>query len=158
MKYNIPNHFFLAFIVMVCLCGGVHAQDREAMQSINHLMRGFFEAMRQQDTVFLAGAFYPDAQMYTVIKNDFNGISIGKNGVPEFIQRVGESKQVLDERIAAPIVNVDGSMATAWVPYQFFIDGEFHHCGVNAFQFVQTSSGWKISHIMDTRRTENCGQ
>jgi hypothetical protein len=158
MKHNISIHFCLAVILTLGICGGVNGQGKDAVQSINILMDNFFDAMRQQDTVFLADAFYPDAKLYTVIEDDENEISIAKNAVPEFIQRVGSSKQVLDERIANPSVNVDGPMATAWVPYQFFIDGKFHHCGVNAFQFVQTSSGWKISHIMDTRRTENCGR
>ncbi len=157
MIRSIPNLFFLVLVLTTGLCREVNAQERDDVQSINLLMQRFFDAMRQQDTVFLADSFYPDAKMYTIIEKDDSEISIGKNEVPEFIQRAGESKQVLDERIANPIVNVDGPMATAWVPYQFYIDGEFHHCGVNAFQFVHTPSGWKISHIMDTRRAENCG-
>lgn len=158
MSRSISNHFILVLILTVGLCRGVYAQERDDVQSIKLLMQRFFDAMRQQDTGFLADSFYPEAKMYTIIEKDNSEISIGKNEVPEFIQRVGESKQVLDERFANLIINVDGPIATAWVPYQFYLDDEFHHCGVNAFQLVHTSSGWKISHIMDTRRTENCGQ
>ena len=30
-------------------------------------------------------------------------------------------------------------------PYDFWIDGKYSHCGIDAFDLVKTSEGWKIS-------------
>ena len=41
-------------------------------------------------------------------------------------------------------------------PYDFHRDGEFSHCGVDAFTLVRTESGWKISGGVYTVETEGC--
>ena len=40
--------------------------------------------------------------------------------------------------------------------YAFYLDGELHHCGVNAFQLVRTADGWAAFSIADTSREEGC--
>jgi hypothetical protein len=62
----------------------------------------------------------------------------------------------LDERILAYEIRIDGPMATAWTPYEFYVNGDFSHCGVNSFQLVKFVEGWKIVYIIDTRRKEPC--
>lgn len=49
-------------------------------------------------------------------------------------------------------IQVDGPLATAWVPYVFYVGDQLSHCGVNAFQFAELESGWKIIQVTDTRR------
>ena len=61
-----------------------------------------------------------------------------------------------DERIGDIDVRIDGGLATAWMPYAFYLGDRFSHCGVNAFHLTLTSEGWKILHITDTRRTTDC--
>ncbi|MEM0542129.1 hypothetical protein WFZ85_05850 [Flavobacterium sp. j3] len=52
-------------------------------------------------------------------------------------------------------IQVDGEMAHAWTPYEFYVNGKFSHKGVNAFTLFKDgsleASGWKIIHIVDTR-------
>jgi hypothetical protein len=43
-------------------------------------------------------------------------------------------------------------MATAWTPYELYVNEKRQHCGVDAFQFYKTDKGWKIITIADTRR------
>jgi hypothetical protein len=44
----------------------------------------------------------------------------------------------------------------AWTPYNIFIDGDFHHCGVDLFVMRRVDDTWRITHLDDTRRTEGC--
>jgi hypothetical protein len=53
-------------------------------------------------------------------------------------------------------VHVDGSMASAWAPYTFYLSGEISHCGINSIELLKDAEGWKVTQISDTRRTENC--
>ena len=62
------------------------------------------------------------------------------------------SKDIYEERISDYQVRIDGIMATVWTPYEFYLNDEFHHGGVNAFQLFRGEEGWKIVSISDTRR------
>jgi hypothetical protein len=43
-----------------------------------------------------------------------------------------------------------------WTPYDFHIDGEFSHCGIDAFNMVRTDEGWKIASIVWTVERTGC--
>lgn len=48
-------------------------------------------------------------------------------------------------------------MASAWVPYTFYLDGVITHCGVNSIELLRDQEGWKITQLSDTRREgPNC--
>lgn len=42
-------------------------------------------------------------------------------------------------------VKVSGPMAMVWLPYDFYRDGEWSHCGIDVFTLVRTGAGWRIA-------------
>jgi hypothetical protein len=58
----------------------------------------------------------------------------------------------IEERVLSYEIRVDAQMATAWTPYELYVNEKRQHCGVDAFQFFKTEKGWKIISIADTRR------
>ena len=54
-------------------------------------------------------------------------------------------KPAVRERMWNPEVRIRGAIATIWTPYDFWTDGKFSHCGIDAFDLVKTDEGWKIS-------------
>ena len=62
----------------------------------------------------------------------------------------------IDERIYDPEVLVSGPLASVWTEYDLYVDGEFRHCGVDAFHLALTDEGWKIVHVADTRVPDGC--
>jgi hypothetical protein len=65
-------------------------------------------------------------------------------------------EQKWDERLLGYNVQIDGSIAHVWTPYEFWFNDTFSHCGANAFTLVKTDTGWKIIHIIDSRRKNSC--
>lgn len=61
-----------------------------------------------------------------------------------------------EERLHTYTIEVDGSIAQAWVTYSFWLGGSFSHCGVDAFNLYKSDKKWKISYLIDSRRKENC--
>ncbi|MBT8322548.1 MAG: nuclear transport factor 2 family protein, partial [Eudoraea sp.] len=61
-----------------------------------------------------------------------------------------------EERIHSYQISIDGPMANAWTPYEFWLNDQFSHCGVNSFQLINDGSSWKIIYLIDTRRREDC--
>ena len=94
--------------------------------------------------------------------------SIGKNreGVTEFKKEkfndflksiVSIPKdQKFEEKLLDFKISVDGPMANAWTPYEFWFNNKFSHCGVNSFQLIKLDRSWKIIYLIDTRRREGC--
>lgn len=44
-------------------------------------------------------------------------------------------------------VQVAGTMAVAWVPYDIYVDGAWSHCGVDVFTLFRVGSGWRIASM-----------
>ena len=55
-----------------------------------------------------------------------------------------------------PIISVRGPIAVIWGEYEFWIDGEFSHCGVDSVDLVKVAGEWKIANFMWTVEKENC--
>jgi hypothetical protein len=76
-----------------------------------------------------------------------------------FVKAIGTPHSaVYDERIAFGDIKIDGDLASFWAPYKFYLGDKFSHCGVDVFQLMKTTDGWKIIYIVDTRRKDNCIQ
>lgn len=102
-----------------------------------------FDGMRAKDAALLRAQFSPDARL-------------GTTPVEDFISGVTSSTAHLDEVTFDETVLIDAGLAMAWTPYNIFIDGEFHHCGVDLFVMKYSGERWLIHHLDDTRRTEGC--
>lgn len=130
-----------------------------AADSVKATINKMFLAMKNGDAVSLKSCFTDSAIMQT-IAHDRNGNALVKNeSVSAFIAFVGTLPQgAADERITYDAIRVDGALAMAWTPYQFYLNGRFSHCGANSFQLVRTGGEWKIQYIVDTRRKQGCAE
>ena len=53
-------------------------------------------------------------------------------------------------------INIHKGMASAWVPYEFYIDEKFSHCGVDIFTLFEMDGIWKIISVAYTVEKEHC--
>lgn len=44
-------------------------------------------------------------------------------------------------------VRVSGPVAMVWLPYDFYLDGEWSHCGVDIFTLARGDDGWRIVSV-----------
>ena len=52
--------------------------------------------------------------------------------------------------------HVRGRIGIVWAPYEFWLDGKSHHCGIDVFEMVKNDSGWKIANLMWTHEPDGC--
>ena len=153
----IKKRHSLAFLFAVLASTAVGSAEAQAPErEVEAAVHSFFDAMRAADGATVGALFHPDARLQSV--GELSGRSVLETGeVDAFVQAVGTPRtEVWDERIWNLTVMVDGGLATAWMNYAFYVDDQFSHCGVNAFQFVRTDGDWQILQITDTRRREGC--
>lgn len=142
-------------LILTIISLQTHAQS--GVEDVKKPILALFEGMRRSDTALLQSAFAPDAILQTVVKTKDEVVKVRTEELKKFISSIGQPHpEVYDERITFDLVRVDGNMAIAWTPYQFYIGDKFSHCGVNSFQLVRLNGEWKIQYIIDTRRKEGC--
>ncbi len=63
-------------------------------------------------------------------------------------QRATPTGRRYTERGFEPEVRVSGPLAMVWFPYDFYLDGKWSHCGVDAFTLLKSEQGWRIATLV----------
>ncbi len=148
------NKIFISlFLLLPMLIFSQENDKKEVMMVVNNV----FEAMRTNDSTLLKSCFTKEPKTFTVYENLEGKISLGSGDFRKFVEFVGNPKEVVyNEPIWHEKVEIDGGLASVWADYALYADDEFIHCGVDAFHLVKQNGEWKIFHLVDTRRKENC--
>ncbi len=145
----------LVILSLGCARGERSEQLSEAEEAVMAPINALFDAMRAADTVALQQIFDTNARIITTSVRDGSPVS-SVIPIAPFISAVGGSGGTLDERIWDSDVRIDDNLAAVWTKYDFVRAGEFSHCGVDSIQLIKTSGSWKIVHVVDTQRREEC--
>lgn len=142
----------LAVLLASSLSTSASAQSAEHEAAYRVVTR-LFDSMRARDTAAMRAAFVSNASTQTLTRDSVRFETI--DGWLTSIARA-PAGLLLDERIANPVIKIDGDLASIWVDYWFFADDRFSHCGVDAFLLARHAGEWKVFGLVDTRRTQGC--
>jgi hypothetical protein len=158
---QIPMAIRLAPIVLLLSTGTAAAQpdDRAA---VLELMQQAFDAVRSGD---------PD-DWRAIQLAEGTSISIrpdpsGRAGETLMRVRSNEAEAVatadadgehenIERWTGDPTVTIRGRLAAVWGEYEYWIDGEFSHCGIDAAQLVKVDDTWKIANWTWTVEPVGC--
>ncbi len=146
-----------SFLLLVLVAAPISAQTVDT-SAVTAPIRALFDGMRQTDSTVMRSAFHPDATLRTTQARPGSEPSITETPIATFLASIAGAGVYLDEQLTDTTLHIDGPLATAWTPYRFYVGGEFSHCGVNAFTLVKTDDTWRILHVVDTRRREDCAE
>ncbi|NSL85611.1 nuclear transport factor 2 family protein [Chitinophaga sp. Mgbs1] len=136
---------------------GAAVQAQSTADSVKTVINNLFTAMRQADTAALQQCFAPGAVIQTAGTDKDGNPGVQTTAISGFAAAIGKMPAgTADERITFDALHIDGPLASVWTPYRFYLKQQFHHCGVNSFLLVRLPEGWKIQHVMDTRRKDGC--
>ena len=152
---KLVNMKFVLLLLTICITEAGRAQTAE--DSIKAAVNALFTAMRTADGDGLRSIFSDNATLQTITRDREGKVRVATENLTELIEFVkGLKKDSADERVKFEAIRIDGPLAAAWTPYQFYHNGKFSHCGVNSFQLVRLDGTWKIQYIIDTRRRTGC--
>jgi hypothetical protein len=142
--------FVLLFITNLSFA---QSEDEKAVKTV---VVQLFEGMQKHDSTMIRACFHPSARMQSVGADRKTGV-VGlttEASIDGFVKSIGSIPMnvSIEERVLSYEIKVDAQMATAWTPYELYVNQKRQHCGVDAFQFFKTEKGWKIITIADTRR------
>jgi hypothetical protein len=150
----------LSFLVLATAAAapvaGQGADPEQERAAVMAVVTRLFDGMRAGDSAMVRSVFHPKANLATALVRQGNAM-VQMEAIEEFVKAVGTPHtEVWDERIRNPEVRIDGTLASVWVEYSFYVDTRFSHCGIDAFHLAKDGTAWKIVALADTRRRQGC--
>lgn len=141
------KHTFLTLIFFFTM--HIKAQEKEVQQTIETFFAGF----HQKDSLKIKSVC-AEKMILQSISEGKKGTKLVNESPSDFYKSIATipNDMQFEEKILKYHIQVDGAMAHAWTPYEFYINGKLSHSGVNAFTLFKENTVWKILYIIDTRR------
>lgn len=140
------KYLLLLFLSPLLSMGQQKSSDEDQIKAV---ILKTFSAMKSVDSVALKSCFTNNAMLHiSQVKPEGN--TLREVPAAKFIQNVMTRKPGdMDERVLSwgPIL-IDQEIATAWVPYEFYLNGKFTHKGVDVFIFVKSGNEFKIKTLL----------
>lgn len=146
-------------LLLLCLGAAVTAGAQEnPEEEVRQTIVRFFEGFHKQDSMIMKSVIGPDPTLQSIGTNKEGEPVLRNDSFDRLVQAIVSIPDTVnfEERITAYKIRVDGPMANAWTPYEFWLNDQFSHCGVNSFQLYHDGTSWKIIYLVDTRRREDC--
>lgn len=148
---------FLLLLLLCSLTGNIFAQSDQKV-AIKKVIERFFKGLQNGDTTTIKETLIKTPILQTTaVKKDRSSV-LRTTNYAQFL-KVLASKRVDDiweEKLLSYHIQIDGNMANVWIPYKFYRNYDFSHCGVNSFQLISYDGTWKIIYLIDTRRSKKC--
>jgi hypothetical protein len=145
---------WLFFLCLISCNLPLKAQISQEEPKVKAVVMQLFEAMRKGDSAMAHQLFHPSARLQSISQQAVGApVLKTEETVEGFLKAIGTPhEEVWYEQALGMEVRIDAQLATVWCPYEFYAGDKFSHAGVNSFQLFKTAQGWKILHIVDTRR------
>jgi hypothetical protein len=148
----------LAFLLCGPFCfTAAIADDALDQAAVVNMVQTFFDAMTDRDVDVMRTLLTTDGIFYGY-RETADGLQITRPTHESFVAGIGERNNTLIERFWDPQILLHNRMAIVWTPYDFYVDGEFSHCGIDNFNFLKTDEGWKITGIVFSMEPDNCAE
>ena len=153
-----------ALVFSISLAGSLHAAGvpvdtrASARAELQQLVESFKHAILMKDGDAIRGMFLPSGgswfrvldrmSLIAVRAKDPESRQINPGSYEEFAKFLGTSPAALQETFDNVRIETDGTVGTVWFDYRFIKDGKQSNHGVETWQVVRESDGWKISAML----------
>lgn len=149
----------LLLIFSLVLTGtSTFAQSNPEEQRVKEVIIQLFTGFEKGDSAMVHACFAKEVTMATALRDKAGNAALRReSSIEPMLKAIGTPhKEIWYEEIWNVKVEIDGDFAQLWCDYAFYIDNTFSHCGIDAFHLHKGKDGWKIFHLADTRRKDNC--
>lgn len=137
--------FLLFLLGLTC-----NAQKQEVQKTIEV----FFEGFHQKDTNRIKSVCADKMILQSISESTVKGNRLSDENANEFYKSIASIPSTMKfmEKILSYNIQIDGTMAHVWAPYEFYLNDKLSHSGVNTFTLFKEKNEWKIISLIDTRR------
>lgn len=140
--------FYMLIFLFVSV--SVNAQKQDVQKSIEV----FFEGFHQKDTLKIQSVCDSKMILQSISESKTKGNKLSNEKSNEFYKSIASIpvNMKFEEKILNYNIQIDGTMAHVWAPYEFYLNDKLSHSGVNTFTLFKEKDTWKIIYLIDTRR------
>lgn len=147
-------------VIALLLSMLTRGQDRwsPGQKEVKQTIEDFFDGFHNRDSLQLRRTMDSQIVMHTIAKTKDGKAKLMKGDISAFLAAVSKRSLEVEweERLLDFKIDANTEIAQVWTPYEFYINKEFSHCGVNIFQLYHNGERWRIIAITDTRKKEGC--
>ena len=118
----------------------------------------YMTAISEKDYAAQAAMQTPDGMTYQWRPSPDGGMHITAHPNAYWSDPSRDDGRALRERYWSPSVMIRGGIAVVWAPYEFWIDGKKHHCGIDVVDFVKLDGKWLVANAMWTVEPDGCAE
>jgi hypothetical protein len=133
-----------------------HQSDEET--AVLAAMDRYMTAISANDLEAMGALQTPEGMTYRAQVTEGGDMEIVAHPNSYWIDPSRDDGRAYRERYWSPTVLIRGGIAVVWAPYEFWIDGETSHCGVDVFNFVKIDGVWRVSNSMWTVEPNACAE
>ena len=151
-------HSVLRFILISLLTAAPatgQTKQEDDKTAVLATVQAFFDTMASRDVEGARRVLMAEVRIFSARDQD-GQTAVRASAGEDYLKSLGGRKQDNRERVWNPAVRVHGPIASVWTPYDFWVDGKFSHCGIDAFDLIKTPDGWKISGGVYTVERTGC--
>lgn len=127
-------------------------------EAILAAMDAYMHEISANDLAAMDARQTPEGMTYRFAAREDGGWDVVPRPNSYWVAPERASDRAYRERYWSPTVMIRGAMALVWAPYEFQIDGETAHCGVDVFSFARIADTWKVANAMWTVEPNACGE
>lgn len=153
MSQNMQMAVLLAMLTISPLSLHAGDDDRAAVLGV---VNSLLDGINRQDAAAVHALGIDEAVLISLRHDEQGSPRIGFRKESE--TSFPEENRNMVERIWNPVVQIEGNIASVWAPFDFYLDGKFSHCGINAFHLLKIADDWKLSATTYTVVTDGSCQ
>jgi hypothetical protein len=134
----------LLFAISIFLFPAQAFSQTDEKTAVIATVQALFDAMAAKDSVTARKLLLPNSVSYITQQGNDSTPALAWSHENISIQMRNPDRQVR-ERMWNIEVLVHDRIAQLWANYDFYVNGEFRHCGIDAFTLVKEKDGWKIA-------------
>lgn len=134
------------------------AQNKSEAVAIKEVITTFFKGLHKGDSAMIHKTLHKNVKIQTTSTDAKGNKTIQTDSKNRLLTAVANKnpEAVYFEKLLSITVHIDGNLASIWTPYEFYLNGNFSHCGANSFQLFNNNGLWQIIYLVDMRRRTNC--
>jgi hypothetical protein len=132
---------YIGLLVLFAACAlPPSSATDEVIASVDKVMQAINQASPQ-----LLDEWMTANALVTMVTDDGKSHASTRSEMQSSLMSGGKTK--FHERTWGHQVKISGGLASVWVNYEFTIDNEFSHAGVNAIHLVNADGKWWVNNI-----------
>lgn len=148
----------IVLVLCIVLSLNVLKGQSAAKDAVRETIETFFKGFHKQDSTMMKSVLANDVVLQTTGRNKEGKTMFRTDNIEKLMTSITSipDSVTFQEKLTTWSIQVDRTMANAWVGYEFWINDNFSHCGINSFQLVNFDGDWKIIYLIDTRGRVGC--